>query len=169
MPLEYSDRDTVRLNTQLRALEEVDLPSVLLWRNSERIRQYMRNSHLITAEEHRTWWNGIHNDPSRKALVFEVNGIASGFIQFAQEDEQGKVISWGFYTAPHAPKGTGRLMCKQAIGFAFEQLGCEVICGQCIPHNVASIQLHLGLGFFQTAEVEDGMLNFVLSREKSGY
>jgi UDP-4-amino-4,6-dideoxy-N-acetyl-beta-L-altrosamine N-acetyltransferase len=149
-----------------RTLEKDDLPTLLEWRNTDRIRQCMRNTHLITAEEHLTWWNKIHTDITRKALIFEVDRIAYGFMQFAQEDEKGKTLSWGFYTAPHAPRGTGRLMCEQAIYYAFEQLGCEVLRGQSIPDNLTSIRLHLALGFSQTTEGEEGMVNFELKKVK---
>lgn len=150
--------------TRLRALEKGDLPTLLNWRNTDSIRKWMRNSHLITTEEHILWWDGLLKDKSRIALIFEANCIASGFIQFAQENESPKTFSWGFYASPYAPKGTGRLMCSKAISFAFEQLDCEVLCGQCVPGNMASIGLHLGLGFCQVQGGEQGMVNFVLTR-----
>jgi RimJ/RimL family protein N-acetyltransferase len=57
------------------------------------------------------------------------------------------VADWGFYLAPDAPKGSGRELGKQALDYAFTQLGLHKVCGQALGFNKRSIAFHTALGF----------------------
>lgn len=133
-------------NDILRQLAPADLEMVRSWRNHPSVRDYMLTRQEITAGEHREWFNRHRDDPGRALLVFECEGTAKGFVQFTPSLSAG-VADWGFYTAPDAPKGTGRRLGRAALAEAFGRLGYQRLCGQALGGNAASIRLHEALGF----------------------
>ncbi|MGY4830612.1 UDP-4-amino-4,6-dideoxy-N-acetyl-beta-L-altrosamine N-acetyltransferase [Sphaerotilaceae bacterium SBD11-9] len=147
-------------------MTEADLPVVLVWRNHPDVRRSMFTRHEIAADEHRRWYERCTADPLRHLLVFEVEGRPQGFVNFTVGLHP-KVADWGFYTAPGAPKGTGRAMGSHAFVYAFEALGLHKICGQALVTNEASIGLHRALGFQQEGVLreqhfEDGQYRDVI-------
>ncbi|MBL1378399.1 UDP-4-amino-4,6-dideoxy-N-acetyl-beta-L-altrosamine N-acetyltransferase [Zobellella iuensis] len=125
-----------------------DLDQVLIWRNHEEVRRYMYTQHTISLEEHTRWFERASQDPARHLLVFENDSLPLGFINIHQI-VPGSVADWGFYIAPNAPKGTGRLLGQAALHYAFVQAGLHKLCGQALAYNERSIGLHLSLGFQQ--------------------
>lgn len=129
-----------------RPMTKEDLEQVLSWRNHQDIRRYMYSQHEISIEEHARWFSFASQDPKRHLLVFEINGIPHGFFQINQISTDG-IADWGFYAAPDAPRGTGRVLGKAALHFAFEKLKLNKLCGQTLVCNERSINIHLSLGF----------------------
>jgi UDP-4-amino-4,6-dideoxy-N-acetyl-beta-L-altrosamine N-acetyltransferase len=127
---------------------ESDLDLVRAWRNDPRIRRHMFTSHEIDASEHRRWFYSASRDASRLLLVFELAGVASGFVQFSDDAGTG-VADWGFYLAPDAPRGTGLRMGQTALSYAFEHKRYQKVCGRALSDNESSRRLHLSLGFVQ--------------------
>lgn len=134
------------MTTTLRVLTKQDLPMVLAWRNHPAVRQWMFTRHEITPEEHIKWFESASQNTSKHLLVFELNGTPQGCINLSI-DKLGKIADWGFYIAPDAVKGTGRLLGEAALRYCFEILGLHKVCGQVIQHNQKSINFHLRLGF----------------------
>jgi UDP-4-amino-4,6-dideoxy-N-acetyl-beta-L-altrosamine N-acetyltransferase len=137
----------------IRVMMSDDLDNVLAWRNHPEIRRYMYTQHPITVAEHRAWFERASHDPHKHLLVFEVRGIAQGFVNIA-ELALG-VGDWGFYIAPDAPKGTGRQLGQTALYYAFQNLRLHKICGQTLAFNERSIKFHRGLGFQQEGILRD--------------
>ena len=127
-------------------MNEEDLERVLGWRNHPDIRRYMFNTIEIKPEQHRQWFERSSNDPTRRLLVFELDGVSLGFVQFSGV-EVGGVADWGFCAAPDASKGTGRMIGMNALNFGFKEIGLHKICGQALDFNEPSIRFHLNLGF----------------------
>ena len=132
----------------IRLMTNDDLHLVLSWRNHPEIRRYMFKNHEIKFSEHRRWFDQIEQNPNRKLLIYMSNGIPTGFIQFNQMSET-PVADWGFYLAPEAPKGTGRLLGHAALNYAFKHLGLHKVSGQALANNKSSIRMHIALGFKQ--------------------
>lgn len=125
-----------------------DLERVLAWRNHQDVRRYMYTQHEISLEEHTLWFERACKDDSRHLLVFEADVVPLGFINI-QQITTGGVAEWGFYTAPDAPKGTGRHMGQAALIYAFSTAGLHKVCGQALSYNERSIRFHQTLGFQQ--------------------
>lgn len=130
----------------LRPLAPDDLARVLSWRNHPSNRQVMFNQEEITSDEHYRWFERARSDTSRRLFIFEEKGEPLGFVQFSGV-KLGAAIDWGFYTAPEAPKGTGRKLGRCAIDQAFGELKVHKLCGQVLANNQASIDFHLSMGF----------------------
>lgn len=133
---------------RVRPMRPTDLECVLDWRNHWDVRRFMFTQKMIEPNEHQRWYESAINDSRKKLYVFENNQQPLGFVSLI-EAAPGGVVDWGFYTAPHAPKGTGRQLGLTALHHAFTQLHVRKVCGQAIAFNQRSIDFHLGLGFTQ--------------------
>lgn len=156
---------------RLRPMVEDDLESVLTWRNHPDVRRFMYASHEISFDEHVRWFKAASVDPGRHLLLLELAGRVLGYVNFRCDGAGGAV--WGFYLAPEAPKGTGRLLGDTATRYAFEVLGLDTLRGEVLVANLASQQFHLRFGFLVEAApqgeddipaVAPEVLCFVLTR-----
>lgn len=127
-------------------MTEQDLETVLIWRNHPKVRRLMFTSHEISLEEHIRWYEQASTDPKRHLLIFELDAKPMGFIHL-HETTKGGIADWGFYSAPDAPKGTGRAMGKVTLQYAFVRLGLHKLCAKVIAFNQRSIEFHIQLGF----------------------
>jgi UDP-4-amino-4,6-dideoxy-N-acetyl-beta-L-altrosamine N-acetyltransferase len=132
----------------------MDLEQVLAWRNHVDIRQYMYTQHEIGLAEHRKWFERASQDPLRHLLVFEVDSVPLGFVNFSRLTSS-SVADWGFYIAPDAPRGSGRQLGRTALEYAFRQLDLHKVCGQALDFNERSIRFHLTMGFQQEGILRD--------------
>ncbi|MDT4866291.1 PseH: pseudaminic acid biosynthesis N-acetyl transferase [compost metagenome] len=131
-----------------------DLERVLLWRNHPEVRRYMYTQHKIGLDEHRRWFENSQRNTARHLLIFEQQDVPLGFVNIT-EGIVGHIADWGFYLAPEAPRGTGRLLGQAALDFAFAQLRLHKVCGQALGFNERSIRFHLALGFTQEGVLRD--------------
>ena len=139
---------------QLRQVDASDRERVWLWRNDPTIRAYMFNTGEIPWEEHVAWFERTLADPRKHALIFESEGQASGFVCI-HELPHGMVAEWGFYKAPDAPGGTGRLLGAATLRYAFEVKKLHKIHAQVLHFNQRSMDLHTALGFVQEGVLKD--------------
>ena len=133
---------------RVRPMTHADLEAVLAWRNHPAVRGYMYTRREIGLDEHARWFERVSADAARHLLVFERDGIPQGFVQF-HRTAPGEIAEWGFYAAPDAPAGTGRLLGQCALDHAFGFLALHKVCGQALAFNEKSVRFHLRLGFRQ--------------------
>ena len=86
-----------REDYQLRPLQESDLEMVLSWRNSERVRANMYTDHIISLEEHQTWFKKIKDEPTVDYLICEFQNHPIGLVNFTNIDKNNNKCYWGFY------------------------------------------------------------------------
>ena len=139
---------------QLRSMTRADLELVLSWRNHPDVRRHMYTQHEILLEEHQRWFESVKNDPKKHLLIFEELHRPMGFVHLTETD-RGDIADWGFYTAPDAPKGSGRQLGNAALSHAFTQLELHKVFGQVLAYNERSINFHLALGFQQEGILRD--------------
>lgn len=135
---------------RLRPVQENDLPIILTWRNSPRIRESMFSDHIITWEEHVLWFQQIQDGRSTVSLLYEIEETPAGVITFTAIDHVNQRCKWGFYVGPEdLPKGTGFRMGCLALDFAFGSLDMRKVCGEVLAYNTPSLNFHRKLGFSQ--------------------
>lgn len=130
------------------------MPLVLVWRNHPEIRRFMLTQHEISLTEHARWFETASKDLTRRLLIVEENENPFGFINFSGISRDA-VANWGFYAAPDMPKGTGRKLGNAAMEHAFGTMSLHKVCGQALDFNLASINLHLKLGFVQEGRLRE--------------
>ena len=89
-------------------------------------------------DEHLRWFERAEGNANRHLLMFEKDGTPSGFVAF-HIDSTGETADWGFYAAPEAPKGTGRILGQTAVQYAFFKLKIRKLRGQTLARNYSSI------------------------------
>ena len=63
-------------------MERKDLEIVLSWRNRDEIRLNMINDSIIKIEEHLKWFNKIKEQKNLEFLIFSVNNVPVGIVNF---------------------------------------------------------------------------------------
>ena len=135
-----------------------DLAQVLAWRNHPDIRAHMYTQHEITLDEHRAWWERVKASPKFAFFLYERAGARLGYVAFSEIARGPDTATWGFYTAPDAPKGTGSLMSLAAMDMAFGPLALRKLNAEAIGHNTASLRLHESFGFQREGLFRDHVL-----------
>lgn len=141
-------------NDRIRAMTKDDLALVLAWRNHPDVRRFMYTRREISLEEHLSWFDRCKNDECKYLLIFEIQMIPQGFVQFTRLNHA-PTAEWGFYIAPGAPKGAGCRMGHVALRYAFQEIYLHKICGQVLSSNEQSIRFHRALGFQQEGILRD--------------
>jgi UDP-4-amino-4,6-dideoxy-N-acetyl-beta-L-altrosamine N-acetyltransferase len=136
--------------SKVRPIEEQDLPLILEWRNSQRVRQWMYTDHLIAWEEHLGWYKRLKESKDKETLIYLIDDEPIGVINFIQISSEHRRCTWGFYLGKEGlPPGTGSDMGIKALQYAYKHLPVDKICGEVFDNNEASIRFHLKLGFIQ--------------------
>jgi UDP-4-amino-4,6-dideoxy-N-acetyl-beta-L-altrosamine N-acetyltransferase len=136
--------------TRLRQLERDDLDMLRAWRNDEGTRRHLFTRHEIGPAEHLAWFEIASADAARHLLMFELEGVPSGFVNIGPV-LAGGIAAWGFYAAPGAPRGTGSQLGRAAVDYAFGTLGLYKLVGEVLAENTASLAFHERLGFQREA------------------
>jgi UDP-4-amino-4,6-dideoxy-N-acetyl-beta-L-altrosamine N-acetyltransferase len=147
---------------------ENDLPLVLAWRNSERIRAASFGDREISMDEHRAWFSGATATGRSRSFIFDVDDRPAGVVNFTNIDAVAGTSEWGFYIGePSAPKGSGAAMGFLALEEAFGSMKLSAITGRTLGRNPASAKYHEKLGFLLVrrlpgAAVKNGQSDDVL-------
>lgn len=131
-----------------------DLEAIRSWRNRIEVRRFSLTQHEIGAAEHAAWFERASRDARRRLFIVEENGVALGFVNFTDVEQQG-AAHWGFYAAPGARKGAGRTLGQAALREAFMALSLHKVCGQALAGNESSIRMHLALGFREEGRLRE--------------
>jgi UDP-4-amino-4,6-dideoxy-N-acetyl-beta-L-altrosamine N-acetyltransferase len=131
----------------LRAIKEDELPTILAWRNSPKIKANMYSRHDISLEEHLAWWTRLKDSSDRAYFIYEHHGIPTGVVGFSQIDTYHQNASWAFYASPDAPPGSGARMELLALDHAFDDLQLKKLYCEVLEFNQSVINLHTKFGF----------------------
>lgn len=123
----------------LRPVTDGDVDRMREWRNQDANRAVSINQHVITPEENRAWWERVKDDPTRRVLVFEYDGRPLGIVNFF--DISQAEATWGFFLDSETvtAEGTALLawmqVMKDAVSYAFDVLGVDVLKADVFPEN----------------------------------
>lgn len=132
----------------LRMLKDNDLPLVLGWRNSDRVRPYMFHDHIITQEEHQTWYQGLKESKQTICRIFEADCEPLGLVNIYDINRNHATCKWGFYIGENqAPKGSGTALGYLSLEYIFHELALRKCCAEILFSNQASLHFHRKLGF----------------------
>lgn len=140
---------------EFRNIQNNDLPLILKWRNSSKVRNMMRNTKKITKEEHREWFYKTSKNKNQfnKILVYDNNPY--GFANFNIDKKDVKVGEWGIYIGNEfAPKGMGKVLGWEMLNFIFEELCMDTIQAKIFTYNFVSLKFHEKMGFRKKCELQ---------------
>lgn len=127
----------------LRPATDDDLADMLAWRNQETNRAVSVQSHVITADEHRAWWEKVRADPSREVDMFVSGGRTLGVVTYFDIDRDAGSAWWGFYLDSETTESEGlgltawMQVMRDGVDHAFDELGVDVLLGEVLGHNEA--------------------------------
>lgn len=154
----------------LRPATMLDAEPVRRWRNHPRVRAMSLTTHEIGAAEHAAWFAAAVTDPDRRMLIYEHAGVPSGVVTFAGIRDG--AASWGFYLDVDGLEARDETLpawlrvCREAVDYAFDDLGLDVLTGDVLAANGAVRRLNRRFGFTETAArtvVRDGVAEECLS------
>jgi len=146
----------------LRPLRSEDLNMILAWRNAPNVRKNMYNSHIISSEEHCSWFKKTKDSSDCKYFIcHDKKNCPMGVVYFSEIDHKNLSAFWGFYSSENAPRGTGAKMEYEALEHAFQEckfhkLNCEILAS-----NLSVIKLHKKFGFTEEGFFRDHHFNGV--------
>lgn len=132
---------------KLRPMLENDLEKVLSWRNRDAVRKNMYTSHVITMEEHRSWWEKQNRLQSTRLLIAVFEGRDVGVVTFTDYSGEGGLAIWAFYAGDVDLKGIGSMMEAAALEYAFNELKIRKLECEVLDFNMPVVRLHMKHGF----------------------
>nr|WP_243706262.1 MULTISPECIES: GNAT family N-acetyltransferase [unclassified Micromonospora] len=136
------------------------------WRNQEANRQVSKTSHVISAAEHAAWWSRVCDDPTRRVLVYERDGLPCGVVTFFDLRLDGpRTGAWGFYLDAEGLAGRGETLpawlevMREAVDHAFDTLALDRLDGEVLAHNTVVRQMNHRFRFVEgipQRQVHDG-------------
>jgi len=131
---------------KLRLMQEKDLTLIFEWRNNILVSKYMFNNHLISWEDHITWFKNSSSKNHLKLFILEIFNKPIAFFSF-KIIETSKTAEWGFYKSPNDKNKIGMIICTLALKYAFVNLNVVEVIGKVKVNNLKSIDIHKKLGF----------------------
>lgn len=143
----------------LRPVVEHDLATMLAWRNQPVNREASVHQQVISAAEHKAWWDRVSGSPRWRLLVFQSEDRPLGIVSFFDLDLDAatKTGSWGFYLDHETTTADGTAMLawmqlmREATGYAFDEppagLGLAELRGEVRPENEAVRMMNRRFGF----------------------
>lgn len=132
---------------QLRPMTEEYLDLVLEWRNKPEIRNNMYTTHIITRDEHYSWFEKIKQDISKRYLICTYLDQPVGVVNFIDINPVHKTAMWAFYSGNTSKRGVGSWMEFLALNYAFEELLLEKLNCEVLSFNYPVVSLHRKFGF----------------------
>ncbi|HEY2790939.1 MAG TPA: GNAT family N-acetyltransferase, partial [Micromonosporaceae bacterium] len=138
----------------LRPATPADADDIRRWRNHDDVRAVSLSTHEIAPDEHAAWFASVLADPSRHVLVYEHDGRASGVVTFA--DSGGGGAYWGYFldvdglAARDETLPAWLRIGPEAVDYAFDVLGFNVLTGDVLADNVAVRRMNRRAGFTET-------------------
>lgn len=150
------------MNVLLRPAEETDVATILSWRNQHANREVSNNRHEISPEEHRVWWGRTQGDPSRRVLLFVIDEIPRGVVNFfdLEPADSPRVGGWGFFLDHEKATAEGTAMqlwtrvMIEAVNYAFDDLGLDVLRAEVLAENQAVRTMNRRFRFAEEMPVE---------------
>lgn len=135
--------------TQLRDMRLADAPSVLEWRNSRDVAEYMYTDHNITEGEHALWFGQALTAPDRKYWIIEHDQRSVGLANLYDISLDYRRAYWAFYIADASVrgKGVGSSTERFMLDFAFNHLTLNKLCCEVLASNETVVRLHRKFGF----------------------
>lgn len=168
-------------DVRLQPATEADLPMILRWRNHPRVRGVMFSNHVISPEEHQGWWLSVCEDPARQVMIFSVDEVPLGVVNYFDIDPQQRTCHWGFFLDSERNQNPGDRIAiwlaleQAAIDYAFNRIGATTLICETFESNIQVHQLHKKFGFEVVEQMvkerngkDESVLVMALHKESGG-
>jgi len=117
---------------------------ILSWRNNEIIRKWMYNSEIILEKNHMKFISNLDNDRNNQYFLVKSSIKNIGVIYFNNINDDS--VEMGIYGNPNI-KGTGKILMKNLIDYAFNVLKVKKIISEVYAENIKAYNLYKDFNF----------------------
>lgn len=129
-----------------------NIPIVLAWRNSDRIRENMLDDSVIKTENHREFLRALESDGTRAYFVVELRGTPVAAIYFTGLG--GREVTWGCYIGTEKTMpGLFVALVIIAAKYSFRLPSTNTLRSEVAAHNANPIKLNRFLGIPESARL----------------
>ena len=143
----------------LRPITEADTQQILLWRNSQAVKQYFIYRKDITPEEHLNWLNTRVKTGKVHQFIITLkdSGASVGSVYIQSVDYVHKNAEYGIFIGDinARGKGCGTDAAKLMIRYSFETLGLHKLYLRVLANNSAAIRSYEKAGFITESIMRD--------------
>ena len=130
---------------KLVPFSERNMPIVLKWRNSSRIRSNMLDDSIISESSHRKFLSILAVDHSKEYFIVELNDDPVACVYFT--DLESTNVTWGCYIGAEKPiPGLFVGLVILAAKFVFNRHQAKVLRSEVVSHNENPIKLNKFIG-----------------------
>ena len=135
----------------LREVRLSDKEKMLSWRNSDNVRPYMYNDHVIQEDEHSKWFDRMLYDKTKKYWIIELESNPVGVANLTNIDTNNESCDWAFYIFdPNTRgKGVGSFVEKYILSYVFNDLKLKKLNCEVLETNAGVVKMHEKFGFVQ--------------------
>jgi len=137
----------------LRAIEEKDLPYMILWRNDPRVNQYFFDNPSISLVMQKQWFENLLKDTREVFWIIEniSTGESIGMISLSHIDLRNRKAELGHFLLyppeKYKGKGYGKEVEELVLEYGFNYLGLNRIQLEIFTDNESVINMHKKFGF----------------------
>jgi len=135
----------------LRDVRPDDMNMIRKWRNLPKVADNMYTDHVISPEEHASWFSRVLEAPTCKYWIIVCDGEDVGVANLYAIDEINRRCYWGFYVV--SPNVGGKSVGLQAeyavLNYVFDHLKFEKLCCEVLSFNRGVMEMHRRFGFVQ--------------------
>ena len=130
---------------------------VRTWRNHDDVRKWMYTDHVISSEEHASFFETIKND--NRNFYWIIKGREDdyfGVVSLNRVDFRNKNSYFAIYANPYTKMpGAGRMFDKVVIKIAFEIFKFHSLRLEILEDNTSVINLHKKMGFKEEGRLKE--------------
>lgn len=130
-----------------REIEIDDAKTILDWRTSERVTEFMNSDMNYDIDAQKRWLKGSFSKPSYYHWIIQYGGKDVGLLNFVDWNKKERTTSWGFYIGDESALGVGGLVPPYFYNFAFDKLCVDRVLAEVFYNNTGVIDLHLKQGY----------------------
>ncbi len=124
-------------------LSDDEIEMIRKWRNSDNVRKWMYNDHIIYEEEHKKIINSLKGSEDKIYWLVKKGDLAIGVLYFINISWKHKRAYFGIYANPGKKiPGAGKTLNSIAIKIAFDILNLHSLKLEVIENNKVAINLY---------------------------
>jgi UDP-4-amino-4,6-dideoxy-N-acetyl-beta-L-altrosamine N-acetyltransferase len=141
------------MDIELIPLMADDLELVRGWRNSPEVSAYMYTDAQISAEQQRSWFEKVRDDPRSRYWIIQYEGKKTGVVSLTDINHTLNSCYWAFYLGDTSIRGAGIGLKTEyhVLRYVFEELKLNKLRCEVFVFNDKVIKMHERVGFRREA------------------
>ena len=127
---------------------------ILLWRNTQEIREWMHTKEPISLRDHLAFINSLSHTKTKEYFLLKIQELYLGVIDFTDINKHLGSADIGLYKNPDL-KGVGEKLMESIVRYGFEKLELKTLYAMVYKTNKKAIKLYKKFGFSIKKETQE--------------